>query len=195
MDPEALHDQFFHVRVIVGVVTGLSVTRLLGGLARFVQHPETERVYPVHLGWTFFLLLAVLEYWWFEFALSRLGEWSFPTYVFVIVYAALFFFTCVVLYPDHLEEYDGFADYFHARQDWFYGLLATLFVVDLADSALKGAAHLAALGPLYPLRQLLLAALALVAMRVRNRRFHIAFVTLALVAQVVWIGRHYLRLA
>ena len=30
---------FFHMRVIVGVVTGLSPTRLLGGLARFVQHP------------------------------------------------------------------------------------------------------------------------------------------------------------
>jgi hypothetical protein len=195
MDPSTLHDQFFHVRVIVGVVTGLSVTRLLGGLARFVQHPTTERVYPVHLGWTVFLLLAVLHFWWFEFGLSRFEGWSFPAYAFVIVYAALFFFTCVVLYPDHLDEYDGFADYFHARQDWFYGLLATLFLVDLADSALKGAAHLEALGPLYPLRQLVLAGLALAAMRVGDRRFHVAFVVLALVAQVIWIGRHYFRLA
>jgi hypothetical protein len=42
MDLLSTHDQFFHIRVIVGIVTGLSVTRLLTGLARFVQHR------PVH---------------------------------------------------------------------------------------------------------------------------------------------------
>ena len=166
------------------------MTQLLGGLARFVQHPETEQV-TVRLDLLPAARVARILVW-FEFALSP-ASWpngaSPPTCS--SSSTALFFFTCVVLYPDHLDEYDGFADYFHARQDWFPGLLATLFVVDLADSALK-VQHLAALGPLYPLRQLLLAALALVAMRVRNRRFHIAFVTLALVAQVVWIERHYL---
>jgi len=39
MDPQLAHDQFIHVRIIIGIVTGLSVTRLLTGLARFVQHP------------------------------------------------------------------------------------------------------------------------------------------------------------
>lgn len=194
MDPVTPHDQFFHVRVIIGVVTGLSVTRLLGGLARFVQHPKTERIYPVHIAWTAYLLLAVLHFWWFEFGLSALPRWSFPAYVFVILYAALYYFTCVVLYPDKLDDYDGYAGYFHARQDWFYGLLAALLLVDLADSALKGAGHLRALGPLYPIRQIMLAGLALAAMRIRDRRFHAAFAALAIVLEVGWIGWRYLWL-
>jgi hypothetical protein len=32
MDPQTAHDQFVHVRIIIGIVTGLSVTRLLTAL-------------------------------------------------------------------------------------------------------------------------------------------------------------------
>ena len=61
MDPQLAHDQFVHIRIIIGIVTGLSVTRLLTGLARFVQHPVRDRIYLVHLAWAFFLLLAVVH--------------------------------------------------------------------------------------------------------------------------------------
>jgi len=38
------YDQFVHIRIIIGIVTGLTVTRLLTGLARFVQHPSRDRI-------------------------------------------------------------------------------------------------------------------------------------------------------
>jgi len=44
-DPAA----FFHVRVIVGIVTGLAIARLLNGLAHFLQTPERKRAYGVHV--------------------------------------------------------------------------------------------------------------------------------------------------
>lgn len=187
MDADSAHDLFTHVRVIVGIVTGLSVTRLLTGLARFVQHPGRERIYFVHFGWALFLILAVVHFWWFEFGLSHLYGWTFEVYFFVICYAALFFFTCAILFPDRMDDYAGFADYFHSRQKWFYGLLAGLFVVDLVDSAVKGAEHFHALGRDYPIRQGVLCALALAAMFIEDRRYHAAFVSLGLIAQVVWI--------
>lgn len=185
---EALNpDSFFHVRIIIGMVTGLSVARLLNGLARFVQHPQREHLYAVHIGWVFFLLLAVVHFWWFEFALVRVERWTFELYFFVICYAALFFFICAILFPDKMEEYAGFKAYFHSRQTWFYGLLAALFAVDMIDTALKGAAHFISLGPGYPIRQGTLIVLSLVATKVTNQRFHALFVVLALIAQVWWI--------
>jgi hypothetical protein len=63
------HEQFIHVRIIIGIVTGLTVTRLLTGLARFVQHPVRDRIYLAHLAWSFFPLLAIVHFWWFEFGL------------------------------------------------------------------------------------------------------------------------------
>jgi hypothetical protein len=190
LDPELVHEEFFHVRVLIGIVTGLSITRLLTGLARFVQHPSRTQIYPVHLAWVFYLLLAVMDFWWFEFGLGH-RLWSAGPYFFVIGYAALYFFICALLFPDQMGEYTGFADYFHARQAWFYGLLAAVFLADMADTALKGAEHFRFLGPLYPLRQLALAAFAIIAACVRDRRFHAAFVALALAAEVWSILRHF----
>lgn len=189
MNPQILHDEFFHVRVVIGMVVGLALARLLNGLARFVQHPTGPRPYGTHLLWTAFMLLAVVHFWWFEFGLSRVTAWSFGVYLLVIGYAALHFFTVVVLYPDTIGDYDGWAGYFHARQRWFFGLLAALLLVDLADSALKGPAHFAALGGFYPARQVVLAAACVVAAFVRDRRFHLGFAAVAVVLEL-WRGAH-----
>lgn len=188
MDPVALSlDSFIHVRVIIGMVTGLSVARLLNGLARFVQHPKRAHIYGVHLGWVFFLLLAVVHFWWFEFALVKVERWTFELYFFVICYAALYFFICAILFPDDMREYAGFKAYFHSRRAWFYSLLAVLFTVDMLDSALKGAAHFKSLGLEYPIRQSVLIGLSLVGTQVASERYHYGFVIIAMAAEVWWI--------
>lgn len=188
---ESAHDQFFHVRVIIGIVVGLSVARLLTGLARFVQHPSRDQVYLVHLSWAFFLLLGVAHFWWFEFSLSRIGQWSFEIYFFVLFYAALYFFVCTILFPDRMDEYSGFAEYFHSRQAWFYGLLAALFLADVVDTLIKGMDHFRSAGVDYPYRQGVLVMLAIIAMRVREKRYHMAFVVIALAAVLWWILRDF----
>lgn len=182
---------FFHVRVVIGLVTGLSVTRLLNGLARFVQHPSRALIYPPHLAWTFFLLIFVTHFWWFEFGLSVIGRWEYSEYVFVTTYAALIFFVSTLLFPDKMEDYSGFAEYFHSRQQWFYGLLAVLFLIDLIDSAIKGSGHLLSLGRFYPVRQFGLAGLSVCAMFIRNPRVHLAFACLAILAEIAWIAARF----
>lgn len=185
------HDVYFHIRMVISMVTGLSLTRLLTGLAKFVQHPGRDRVYLVHLGWVLFLLLAVLHFWWFEFSLTRVERWSFAYYIFVVSYGALHFFLAVLLFPDQMSEYSGYRDYFHARQGWFYGLLALFVVIDTADTALKGRVYFEELGPLYPWRQGALALLALAGTRLKAGRGHLALVGLALAIQAGWIGWRY----
>ncbi|WP_295808016.1 hypothetical protein [uncultured Nitratireductor sp.] len=192
MEQPAPHaDQVIHIRVILGVVMGLSLARLLNGLARFVQHPSKSQIYSVHLGWVLFLFLAVVHFWWFEFGLMRISHWTFELYVFVILYAALFFFVCALLFPDQMSEYSGYADYFHSRQKWFYGLLATLYAADILDTLAKGAEHFRALGAEYPIRQVAMIGASIVAMFVTNRRFHLGFVLIALVVQIVWIAQYF----
>ena len=189
MEPQLAHDAFFHVRIIIGLVAGLCITRLLTGLARFVQHPVGPALYRVHLGWVVFLLLAVMHFWWFEFGLARVGFWSFELYLFLVGYASLFFFTSTLLFPDRMDDYAGFADYFHARQRWFYGLLAAIFAADIVDSAVKGADHWRMLGPAFVAVDAAMALMALAMTRVRDLRLHAAFVLLALAVQLWRIGR------
>ncbi|HET6157524.1 MAG TPA: hypothetical protein VFE34_04195 [Dongiaceae bacterium] len=163
------------------------MTRLLNGLARFVQHPARDQIYLLHLGWSLFLLLAIVHFWWFEFGLQRIEIWTFEIYVFVICYAALLFFIGTILVPDKMDEYSGFAEYFHSRQKWFYGLLGPLFLADPLDTAIKGAEHFSSFGIIYPIRQLVLFALAMVVMFISSRRHHASFAILGIISEIYWI--------
>ena len=62
MEPHAsAADVFPHVRVVLGMVVGLGVTRILSGFARIVQHPTQYPLYPVHLAWSAMLLLVLVH--------------------------------------------------------------------------------------------------------------------------------------
>lgn len=182
---------FFHVRVIIGVVVGLAITRILNGLARFVRGPARGRAYGVHTAWAFFLLLMVVHFWWFEFALERVGIWTFPTYAFLIGYGALHFFTAAVLFPDDQVQQADFVTIFHENRPWFFGLLLALIGADFVDTVLKGSAHFDDLGIPYLFRQGALAVLAIAAMAVSDRRSHVAIVTCAIAVEVWWIVARY----
>ncbi|TYC52254.1 hypothetical protein FMN50_18030 [Rhodobacterales bacterium] len=177
---------FTHIRIIIGMVIGLGVARLLNGLARFVQHPGQEPIYSVHIGWSLFMLLAVVHFWWFEFALGRIEVWSFESYLFIIAFSALYFFVAAVLYPDKMGEYASYKEYFLERKAWIYSLLALLFVFDIIDSRLKGMAHIHDLGLPYLVRQVLMIVLILAGIRISRHAYHVALVTLVLLTQI-WL--------
>jgi len=139
---------YVHVRTVISIVVGLSIGRLLTGLARFVQHPNLQKIYPVHLVWTVFMMVDVIYFWWWEFHLSTVG-WTFGLYCFVALYASTFFFLCTMLFPDTMHEYAGFRDYFMSRRKWFFGILIATFLIDIVDTAIKGTSYLQALGPEY----------------------------------------------
>jgi hypothetical protein len=182
-------DVYLHIRVIIGIVLGLSVSRLLNGLSRFAQHPLHNKVFATHLVWVAFAFLCVVHFWWFEFHLASARVWTFELYIFVIGYASLYFVLCAILFPDTMAEYSGYADYFMSRRRWFFGLIAAIFLVDLVDTAIKGSAHFHAYGIIYPIRNVTFAVMAIVAMFVSDRRFHLALAISALAFQSFWILR------
>lgn len=130
-------DVFVHIRIILGMVLGLSLTRLVSGMARFVQ------------------MLSVL------------------------------------LFPDQIDEYKGYADYFQSRRRWFYSFLAMIFVLDVIDTWIKGPEHFHALGLEYPIRQAVFALCSLVAVLTPSQRFQAVFVTVGVVYQTTWIFRQF----
>lgn len=81
-----------------------------------------------------------------------------------------------------------------SRRRWFFGLLAISYLLDLADTLIKGREHFEQFGPEYMIRIPVYVLLCLVAIRVSDRRFHIAFVTASLVYQISFIFRLFDRL-
>jgi hypothetical protein len=180
---------FVHIRIVMGIVLGMGVTRLLSGLARFVQHPRAERVDPVHLGWVFSMLLMLVHFWWWEFRLANVPHWRFEAYFFLITYMGLLFLLCALLFPENMSEYNGYWDFLMSRRRWFFGILALAYGCDLFDTLLKGTDHLATLGTEYLIRIVAYIVLSGIAMWTTNRSFHLAFVYGGLVYQVSFILR------
>jgi hypothetical protein len=196
MPPDAAAAAIFpHIRIVMGIVLGLGITRLLTGTAGFVQHPQRRKVYWVHLGWVLFMLVSLTHFWWWEFWLTAITAWTYDFYVFLIAYAVLLYFLCALLFPDNVDEYGGYEEYFISRRRWFFGLLALTFVFDLVDTLLKGEAHFERYGIEYLVRTPAAVALCVAAMVVANRRFHAAFLAASLVYQVSWILRLFRTLA
>jgi cell division protein FtsW (lipid II flippase) len=131
-------DLYIHIRIVVSILVGFSLTHLLKGAARLVQHPGRERVYWVHLVWVWFMFFYLIIFWWWEFRLGQISSWTLPLYLFVIVYGVLLYLLCALLFPDDVREYNGFRDYFYSRRRWFFGVLASLWIVDFYDTFIKG---------------------------------------------------------
>lgn len=191
MQQEAIsaHDIFPHIRVVMGMVIGLGVTRLLSGVARIVQHPTQYRLYAVHLAWVASVLLALVHFWWWEFGLYQIDSWTFGTYAFIVSYAILLFLLCALLFPDSMQDYASYRDYFYARRAWFFGLLAATYLLDVVDTLIKGEAHFARFAMEYLIRTPILVGLCIAAARSANPHFHMAFVAGTLAYQLSWIFR------
>jgi hypothetical protein len=79
-------------------LVGFSLTRLLNGASQLIQH-QRKRIYWVHLVWVLFMFLYVIAFWLWEFGLASIPAWTFPLYVFVIIYGILVYLLCALLFP------------------------------------------------------------------------------------------------
>jgi hypothetical protein len=182
-------EAFPHIRIVMGMVVGLGVTRLLAGVARIIQHPAQYRLYSVHLAWTASVLLMLVHFWWWEFGLYGVHEWTFGVYLFIIGYAVLLFLLAALLYPDSMLDYAGYEDFFFSRRRWFFGVMAGTYVFDVMDTLIKGEEHFARFANEYLVRTPIFVALCIAAAKTPSRTFHAVFVALTLIYQISWILR------
>jgi hypothetical protein len=101
-------DIYMHARVLFTIILGLGVSRLLSGVARIVQHPKEYKVYWVHLVWSLFVFLYLIHFWWWEYRLQVIQQWTFPLYFFISMYAVIQYLLCVLLFPEEMADYNSF---------------------------------------------------------------------------------------
>ena len=185
---QGLEATYFHIRVLIGMVVGLAIGNLLRGVARVIADEEHRPVYVVQLVWATFLLAAILHFWWWEIRFDLLPQFTFPIFAFWILYVLQLFFLTALLMPEKLGRHENNQEHFLASRRWFFGFLALFFVLDYAESLLKGATYVQSLGPMYPVRNALYVVGCLVAMWTRSPTFHAAFAVGALAFQVGWLA-------
>ena len=175
---------FNYVMVLASIILGLGITHLLQGVASLAQHPGRNKPYWIHLVWVASTFIGAIFWWWWEFRLSQTAVWTFQLYLFVLLYAFIIYLNCALLFPSDLRDYSGYEDYFYSRRRWLFGIGIAHGLVDVVDTLLKGWAHFASLGWVYPAATAAMLGLFVGGMITRNRPYH-AFVALLLLAYQV----------
>ena len=191
MDTGVAHDVFVHVRIVMGTVIGLGLTRLLMGAAGLIQHPQRARLSLIHLLWVVSISVELILFWWWEYDLAHLPSWNFGIFIFLIGYAVTLFALAALLFPDDLSEYDGYEDFFLKRRHWFFGIFGLTFLLDLTDTLIKGAPYFQTMDLLYLAQIPVGLVLSAIAMWTPNRRYHLAFVITHLIYQAWSIGFYF----
>ena len=92
-----------------------------------------------------------MHFWWLELGLERIGVWTFEIYLFVICYAALFFFLGALLSRTAWTNIRGSPSISIPGRNGSTGCSPRCPLADLVDSAIKGADHFNAFGTGYRL--------------------------------------------
>lgn len=191
MDTPVSHELFPHVRIVLGMVIGLGITRMLAGVAGFIQHPGRYKVSLLHMLWAVSILVELILFWWWEFGLSRIDRWTFGIFIFVIGYAVVLYLLAALLFPDNIAEYGGYEDFFLKRRHWFFAILGTTFVFDVIDTLIKGTDYFTRLSVDYLVQVPIGLALCIVGWISANRNVQIAVALVHLTYQAYWIVRVY----
>lgn len=178
---------FPHIRIVMGMVLGLAMSKLLTGFASLVQHPGRYRLSAVHLLWAGSILVELILFWWWEFELSHLPAWSFGTFVFLISYTITLYLMAALLFPDDIDEYGGYEAYLIRRRYWFFGLLALTFVFDVIDTMIKGQKHWSHFSVEYLVQVPFGLALCLVACLMTSFRVQLTLALVHIGYQIYWM--------
>lgn len=173
-----------YVRLISGMVLGLTVGKLFTGTAKFVQHPEGNRINSLHALWSLFIFTMILTFWWQEAQTFGRVQWSFWLYTYQILYCSTFLFIASILLPDEPKGFESHYDYLIARRGWFYGALIANYLLGVGDGIIKEGWEEYMLDPVFVGLNLVVLAMLALGMVSRRHGVHvaIALVMLALMA-------------
>lgn len=106
-------EEFFHVRVLTGVVVSLCMSRLLASVAGFIQHPKDKKYNKIQLLWTLNLIFWMMRWWWIILDLKESVVFNYYIYIMIVFYSSLHFFIVFLITPDDIDEYYSFEEYFN----------------------------------------------------------------------------------
>ena len=179
-------DEFGYLSVIISVILGLSIAQLLQGIGQIINARDRVRIYWPAMGWAVLLLLIDIQAGWAMFGYRNRHNWTFIQFTIVLLEAIMLYLLASIVLPNIPSEgeVDLRSNYFR-HAGWFFGSLVVL----LLDSLLKSVVVSGGLPGEPDLGfHLFWITTALIAVFVRNERYHKAFVCLSFAMFIAYIA-------
>jgi hypothetical protein len=179
-------DEFGYLAVILSIIIGLSVTQLLQGLSNVINARDRVRIYWPAIGWALLLLVIDVQAWWSMFGYRGRHTWTFLQFAILLLETILLYLLAALALPNAFGEaiVDLRVNYFrHAR--WFFGSFVGVLLVSLVKNVVMSGSLQ---GPFDLSFHAFWIVGATIAAATRSDLFHKAFICVAGVSFVVYIG-------
>ena len=174
---------FDYLTVLISVVVGLSVTSFLTNVVRIIHLRADVTISLEQLLWSVAILIWTVAFWWFTFVLAKQTQWTFPLFVFLLLYATLLYVLMALLFPEGVRAGHDYRAQFMRNRVWFFGVFELFLCVDLVDYVIKMDRDVSIVGHLqYAAFVGPLMVLSLFALRTDNLMFHRFFAAYAILA-------------
>lgn len=169
---------FEYVVIAFSLVFSFAGLRLVGGLPYAVRRQSR---YWIHLSFVCFQLLVTVMIFWLFWSF-RTVQWTFPTFLLVLVSPGLIYYNACTLIPENPSLVESWYDYYYAvRRRYFVGVICWIIAVATTSTIVL---KMPFLHPARIIQASLLAA-ALLGARSSSQRVHGSLVLILLVLLVL----------
>ena len=127
-------EPFEYLSVLISIVLGLALTQLMSSAGRLIQARSRVRPYWPAMVWTGCLLLILVQSWWAMFDLRDHTEWTFPSFLVILLHPTCLYLMAVLVLPDDDGEVIDLKANFYAQAPWFFGAAVAVILLSLARS-------------------------------------------------------------
>ena len=170
------------IQVLVAIILGLGMTELLRGYADFLR-PGERRFSGVLFGFSLWLFLALIQFWWAGWRFSVVTTWEFYGLVFYLLGPTILFLLSRLTFPNPSETQD-LVEYYSEVSSRLWTLLGVFYIYAIGSNILLLDVPIWSSGPA---SQAFLALYAIICSRVENRYIHSVGIVL-LMTQLLWRG-------
>ncbi|SVB01512.1 uncharacterized protein METZ01_LOCUS154366 [marine metagenome] len=179
---------FEYVMVLVSIIVGLGITHMLKGLVKIIQD-KNRNLYWIHLVWSFNIFFTLIFFWWWQYKLIDIQQWTFALYIFVIVFALIYYILSTLLFPEKLLV--TYKEYYFDKRKWIFGILLLSIIIDYFDTLNKGMDYMKSLGFEYQIQVVVFSIMAMIAIRTKNEIYHALFALINFAYQIQQGFRYY----
>lgn len=170
------------VQVLVAIILGLGVAELLKGYADFLR-PGERQFSGLLLGFSLWLFLAHIQFWWFGWRFSTVNTWQFYELLFYLLGPTILYVLSRLTFPNPTET-QNLIEYYAEVASRLWSLVGVFYLYAIGSNVLLLDVSIWSPGPA---SQAFLAIYATICSRVENRYLH-SIGVLLLIMQLLWRG-------
>lgn len=125
-------DAFSYLSVLLSIIVGLGMAQVLTALGRLIRSSDTVVWYWPPLVWAAALLVIYVQVWWSMFALRSYADWTFGTFLIVLLQNVSLYMMAAVILPEGSEDHSlDLRIHYERQSSWFFGFFAATLVISV----------------------------------------------------------------